>query len=59
MFDVYTGVLVLGAIAWWSYRYTPLNDPHPAGPKGPTGGSPAGPESAADILETSTLGKPN
>jgi len=56
MFDVYAGVLVLGAIAWWSYRYTPLNDPHPAGPKGPTGGSPAGPESAADILETSTLG---
>lgn len=24
MFDVYVGVLILGAMAWWSYRYRPL-----------------------------------
>jgi MFS family permease len=24
LFDVYVGVLVLGAVAWWSYRYRPL-----------------------------------
>jgi len=26
MLDVYVGVLVLGAAAWWSYRYRPLED---------------------------------
>jgi ACS family glucarate transporter-like MFS transporter len=26
MFDVYVGVLVLGALAWWAYRYRPLEE---------------------------------
>jgi hypothetical protein len=27
LFDVYVGVLVGGAVAWWLYRFTPLPDP--------------------------------
>jgi ACS family glucarate transporter-like MFS transporter len=27
MFDLYVGVLALGAIAWWLYRYRPLPEP--------------------------------
>jgi hypothetical protein len=26
LFDAYVGVLILGAVAWWSYRYRPLAD---------------------------------
>jgi MFS family permease len=26
LFDVYVGVLILGAVAWWSYRFRPLAD---------------------------------
>ena len=26
LFDVYVGVLILGAAAWWSYRFRPLAD---------------------------------
>ena len=26
LFDVYVGVLLLGAVAWWSYRYRPLSE---------------------------------
>lgn len=28
IFDVYVVVLVLGGIAWWCYRFTPLEDPN-------------------------------
>ncbi len=28
MFDVYVGVLVCNAVAWWLYRFTPLPEPH-------------------------------
>jgi MFS family permease len=27
LFDVYVGVLVAGAVAWWFYRFTPLPEP--------------------------------
>ncbi len=27
IFDVYVLVLILGAVAWWLYRFTPLEDP--------------------------------
>ncbi len=28
LFDLYTLVLILGGIAWWFYRFTPLKDPN-------------------------------
>jgi len=28
IFDVYVAVLVLGGVAWWLYRFTPLQDPN-------------------------------
>ena len=31
LFDVYVGVLVLGAVAWWSYRDRPLERENPTG----------------------------
>ena len=31
LFDVYVGVLVLGAVAWWSYRDRPLERANPTG----------------------------
>jgi hypothetical protein len=27
IFDVYVGVLLLNAVAWWSYRFVPLPEP--------------------------------
>jgi MFS transporter, ACS family, glucarate transporter len=27
IFDVYVGVLLANAVAWWLYRFTPLPDP--------------------------------
>jgi MFS family permease len=33
LFDVYVGVLLAGAVAWWLYRFTPL-----PGPREPEGG---------------------
>ena len=30
IFDVYVGVLLLNAVAWWSYRFVPLPEPEEA-----------------------------
>jgi len=32
MFDLYVCVLLAGAVAWWMYRFTPLDDPAPTPP---------------------------